>query len=127
MGWEKGSVNLTLEFSCYKFLRIWGLLIGDDEAKGTFDPFASSSPINNPQIVGILQEEKPNIKEKVVWLCETNQTTSHTKIGSAGLILATKTSLPLLQPFPHGGPILAKLYLPKLVFHKMAQLFMAWI
>ena len=34
----KGSGNLTLEFPCYKIARIWGLLIGDDEAKRSVNP-----------------------------------------------------------------------------------------
>ena len=38
-GWEeKESGNLTLEFPCYKIPRIWGLLIGDDEAKRSVNP-----------------------------------------------------------------------------------------
>ena len=38
-GWEeKGSGNLTLEFPCYKINRIWGLLIGNDEAKRSVNP-----------------------------------------------------------------------------------------
>ena len=38
VGAGKGSGNLTLEFPCYKLPRIWGLLIGYDEAKRSVNP-----------------------------------------------------------------------------------------
>ena len=52
------------------------------------------------------------------------QTTFAAKIGLAGPILAAKNGPLLPKSVPHGGLILAKNYLPKLVPLKVALLFL---